>query len=106
MNSEPRRGNPAGVYAGHRWAEASIPALRRVMRTIFAGDDPQVAARAKSARHTMHTNYGYDAVNSIVEDKLALVPDKYKHDPHELLRELYGAYSSAIFNPLVLRVYH
>jgi hypothetical protein len=32
VNSLPQRGNPAGVYASHRWAEASVPHLRQVMR--------------------------------------------------------------------------
>jgi hypothetical protein len=80
------------VYAGHRWAEASIPALRQILRHLFVGDDPQIALRAAAARRTVVPSYGYAAVNTIVEDRLATVPDKYKHDPHELLRELYGKF--------------
>ena len=88
VNSEPRRGNPAGVYAGHRWAEASIPSLREILRKLFENADPEISKRAAAARRTMQA-YGYAAINEIVEAQLADVPAKYIHDPHERLRELY-----------------
>lgn len=36
VNSVPRRGNPAGVYASHRWAEASVPIMRSAMRELLS----------------------------------------------------------------------
>ena len=88
VNSAPKRGNPAGVYAAHRWAEASVPELRKVMRILYTNTDPRIAQRAKAARATMR-HYGYKEVNDIVESRLALVPEKYTVDPHGKLRDFY-----------------
>lgn len=71
VNSEPRRGNPAGVYAAHRWAEASIPDLRRTLRMLFTNTDPQISQRAAAARATMR-GYGYEQINRICESRLEL----------------------------------
>lgn len=71
VNSEPKRGNPAGVYAAHRWAEASIPELRRTLRMLFTNTDPRIAQRAAAARATMR-GYGYEQINRICESRLEL----------------------------------
>jgi len=71
VNSEPKRGNPAGVYAAHRWAEASIPELRRTLRMLFTNTDPRIAQRAAAARATMR-GYGYEEINRICESRLEL----------------------------------
>ena len=90
VNSEPRRGNPAGVYASHRWAEASIPKMKTTMRHLFEnkGKDPNIAERAAAARATAN-HFGYEEVNDVCVKQLALVPEKYRKDPDERLRSLY-----------------
>eukprot|EP01052_Picozoa_sp_SAG31_P008161 SAG31_NODE_405_length_16084_cov_3.913982_4_plen_417_part_00 len=88
VNSVPRRGNPAGVYASHRWAEASVPIMRSAMRELFTGTDPSIQIKAKEARTTA-SHFGYEEINEVCERQLSLVPSKYQHDPDAHIRSLY-----------------
>eukprot|EP00873_Tetraselmis_striata_P013579 jgi/Tetstr1/433843/TSEL_023028.t2 len=54
-----------GPFAGHRWAEPSVPALRAIMRRLY--DDPaEAAAKGRLARQHIAVNFSLDVMRDIV----------------------------------------
>mmetsp|Transcript_7315 Transcript_7315/g.18775 ORF Transcript_7315/g.18775 Transcript_7315/m.18775 type:complete len:158 (-) Transcript_7315:185-658(-) len=54
-----------GPFAGHRWAEPSVPALRAIMRRLY--DDPaEAAAKGRLARQHIAVNFSLDVMRGVV----------------------------------------
>eukprot|EP01052_Picozoa_sp_SAG31_P022391 SAG31_NODE_1779_length_7293_cov_39.850153_4_plen_460_part_00 len=61
------------LYNGHRWAAASIPELRNLLRQMFnrrGKSDPEIAARAARGKQTVRARYNRQTVGAQVWSNL------------------------------------
>lgn len=68
------RSHPIPLFNGHRWAEPSIPELRRQMRTVY-GDPAAARAKGLRARKTIEERFNHNVLSEIVSRELSKFGD-------------------------------